>query len=219
MVRNVLRAAGLLALPLLASINPHPAAATTPVDYLKICSAFGANYYFIPGTNTCLNARTGDTKRATAGGTLVALLMRTPGKWTKSPSLSCKGRLQTIGTFTPANLTLNSKQVYETPAVPFAMSDREFLSGVMLSGRFSANATNFCISMRDKKGNSAVLGCQDLSLMDNTPATWLMIPTNTRVPRSFTTSFSFVGSNAAAQWSGAATSGSVTLSACFEQFQ
>src|SRR5262245_61822949 len=30
------------------------ALAVEPIDYVKICDAFGAGYYYIPGTDTCL---------------------------------------------------------------------------------------------------------------------------------------------------------------------
>jgi len=33
-----------------------------PVEYVKICSTYGVSWYVIPGTNTCLNPQTGETK-------------------------------------------------------------------------------------------------------------------------------------------------------------
>ncbi len=30
------------------------ALAVEPVDYVKVCDAFGTGYYYIPGTDTCL---------------------------------------------------------------------------------------------------------------------------------------------------------------------
>lgn len=38
----------------LALAIPTPAQAV--VEYVKVCSAFGANFFYIPGTDTCLNA-------------------------------------------------------------------------------------------------------------------------------------------------------------------
>jgi hypothetical protein len=40
-----------------------------PVEYVKVCTAYGANYYYSPGTETCINAQTGVTKRETENGT------------------------------------------------------------------------------------------------------------------------------------------------------
>jgi hypothetical protein len=39
-----------------------------PVAYVRICSLYGAGFYYIPGTDTCTNPVNGDTRRATAYG-------------------------------------------------------------------------------------------------------------------------------------------------------
>ncbi|WP_217578131.1 porin [Mesorhizobium sp. GbtcB19] len=47
-------------------------ALAAPVEYVKVCTRYGARYYYSPGTDTCINADTGVTKRAVddgAGGT------------------------------------------------------------------------------------------------------------------------------------------------------
>ncbi|QPC91303.1 porin [Mesorhizobium sp. INR15] len=43
-------------------------ALAAPVEYIKICDAYGAQYYYSPGTDTCINADTGQTNRQTADG-------------------------------------------------------------------------------------------------------------------------------------------------------
>lgn len=48
------------------------AALAQPVEYVRVCDAYGPNYYYSPGTETCINAQTGVTKREVddgAGGT------------------------------------------------------------------------------------------------------------------------------------------------------
>ena len=32
------------------------------VEYVRVCSAYGTNYYYSPGTETCINTQTGVTK-------------------------------------------------------------------------------------------------------------------------------------------------------------
>jgi len=39
-----------------------------PVEYVKLCYAYGANYYYSPGTDTCINAQTGDTRKEVDDG-------------------------------------------------------------------------------------------------------------------------------------------------------
>ena len=38
------------------------------VEYVKVCDLYGAFYYYLPGTDICVNANTGHTKKATEGG-------------------------------------------------------------------------------------------------------------------------------------------------------
>jgi len=45
-----------------------PAAAAQPVEYVRECDMYGANYYYSPGTNTCINTDTGMTKRQVDDG-------------------------------------------------------------------------------------------------------------------------------------------------------
>ncbi|MCA0045783.1 porin [Mesorhizobium sp. B283B1A] len=39
-----------------------------PVEYVKVCTLYGARYYYSPGTDTCINADTGVTLKQTADG-------------------------------------------------------------------------------------------------------------------------------------------------------
>jgi hypothetical protein len=41
-----------------------------PVQHVRICSLYGAGFFYIPGTDTCLNPDTGDVRRETAFGTV-----------------------------------------------------------------------------------------------------------------------------------------------------
>ncbi len=46
----------------------HPASAA-PVEYVRVCSVFGAQFAYIPGTETCINMNTGETRQVTESGT------------------------------------------------------------------------------------------------------------------------------------------------------
>ena len=37
-----------------ASAADLPSRKSAPVEYVKVCSAYGAGFFFIPGTDTCL---------------------------------------------------------------------------------------------------------------------------------------------------------------------
>jgi hypothetical protein len=38
------------------------------VEYVRVCSTYGASYAYIPGTDTCINMNTGETRQATESG-------------------------------------------------------------------------------------------------------------------------------------------------------
>jgi hypothetical protein len=40
-----------------------------PVDYVRVCDAYGAGFLYIPGTETCLDPSTGETRWETPDGT------------------------------------------------------------------------------------------------------------------------------------------------------
>ena len=46
-------------------------ALAAPVQYVKVCSLYGPQYYYSPGTDTCINANTGQTLTPSADGTVV----------------------------------------------------------------------------------------------------------------------------------------------------
>lgn len=46
-------------------------ALAAPVEYVRVCSLYGAQYYYSPGTDTCINANTGETRRVTEDGVVV----------------------------------------------------------------------------------------------------------------------------------------------------
>jgi hypothetical protein len=48
------------------------AASAAPVQYVKVCDQYGAQYYYSPGTDTCINANTGETRKQTEDGTVAS---------------------------------------------------------------------------------------------------------------------------------------------------
>jgi len=62
-----------IAVAVLAALAGTAAGATSAsaaVEYVKVCDAFGAEFYYIPGTDTCYNPTNGQTRRSTDAGTV-----------------------------------------------------------------------------------------------------------------------------------------------------
>lgn len=45
----------------IVALSGGTSAGAAPVEYVKICSAAGIGFYYIPGTDICANANTGET--------------------------------------------------------------------------------------------------------------------------------------------------------------
>ena len=50
-----------------ATVILRPSTANATVDYVKICSLFGAGFFYLPGTDICVNFEYNDAREAAAG--------------------------------------------------------------------------------------------------------------------------------------------------------
>jgi TolA-binding protein len=65
-MKRVLLAAVAVGMGVLASAG---SAVAQPVEYVRVCDAYGSQWAYIPGTETCLNMNTGETRVQTESGT------------------------------------------------------------------------------------------------------------------------------------------------------
>ncbi len=111
--------------------------AASAVEYVRVCSLYGAGFEYIPGTDQCHNVTTGDTRVQTEGGTWRGLLPYPDGKWTTTPVLECGfGRSITLGTFAATDFTPNPWNRTQTQPVNVSTRAGEFVSKVTMSGGF-----------------------------------------------------------------------------------
>lgn len=143
MNRNLL-SAGLAASLFFAASS----ASAAPVEYVKICSLYGAGFEYVPGTDTCRHQVTGDTRVQTEGGTWRSITPYPDGKYTPSPALECvTGRQVNLGNFSATDFTPNIWGRAQTAAIPVPTRSGEFVSKVTMSGGFydprTPNRTGF----------------------------------------------------------------------------
>jgi hypothetical protein len=171
-----------------------------PVEYVRICSLYGAGFHYIPGTDVCLNDKTGETREQTEGGTWVSVGPTSdPGHWANYPQAEClTGRLVQVGTFHPSDFTVNSFTKYQAPPANFELAHGEFISKVIMRGGFydplqplasnpGLNSGQFCLRVADPNyftidmGSTpnhptfcsiAPLGCVTNSQIVGTPAAY-----------------------------------------------
>src|SRR5450432_1006816 len=178
-----------------------------PVEYVRICSLYGAGFHYIPGTDVCLNDATGDARQQTTGGTWRSILPYPEGNWVSNPRKACKGRLVKVGKFASTDFTLNDWERKETAPVNVPVQAGESLSRVIMSGGFydprvpSEGGVNgsgvtggfaFCVRSKDPTvfvpsgdsvqnppyGNGLLpIGCVANSRIVNVPAAYSISPT------------------------------------------
>ena len=98
-------------------------ASAEPVDYVKICDAFGVGFYYIPGTDTCLNVPDPpySARRQTEYGTWAWTAPNNARTWVSSPAEGCpNGQLVKLGDITGSTLVYND---HDAPKIKVAGSD------------------------------------------------------------------------------------------------
>jgi hypothetical protein len=122
----------LLAAFLSAVIPAHAA-----VEYVKVCDQFGAGFFYLPGTETCFNPNTGDTRVSTEGGVWRTRTPYPSGEWVKDKTdLGCKGRVVTLGKFKSTDFTLNPWARKQTAPIALPIDDKQYVSRIYMSGGF-----------------------------------------------------------------------------------
>ncbi len=110
-----------------------------PVEYVQICSLFGAGFHYIPGTAICLNDQTGQTREVTAGPLWISQLStNNQGHWATVPQTECgTGRLVQVGTYRPTDFKPNASGKFQTAPTGFVILPGEYISRVIMTGGFN----------------------------------------------------------------------------------
>lgn len=107
-----------------------------PVDYVKVCSLYGAGFEYVPGTDYCWNSLTGDTRMQTVGGTWRTLLPYPEGNWAQQFKRDCQGKVVKVGDFVSTDFVLNDWERKETAPVSLVLQPGQFIVKVIMGGGF-----------------------------------------------------------------------------------
>lgn len=190
-------------LVVVAALTAALAVSAQPVEYVRVCSTYGTGYSYIPGTDICLNAFTGETRVETEGGTWRAHIGKLPGEWVASPRAGCRlGRLVHVGTITRSDLTQNAHGQFETAPFALPLGSNEFISKILLRGGFNATSrSNFCLAFKDSGTSQySILGCHDTTGLRDQEAVWSFTPLRSVPPAAFTSPFAIVGATGSERW-------------------
>jgi hypothetical protein len=181
-------AAVVAAIVVAAVLVSRPATANAqPVEYVKICSLYGSGFFYLPGTDTCVNFTTNDAREETEGGVWRWIVPNNPRTWTPIPQTACGlgGQLVKFGDITGSNLVLNSYDQYETTThYPLKLLPGQYISSVVYKGGFTNtdrnNQGNFCMFYyyNDPTNGPAYFpfGCIDTSAQAAVPEALSFVP-------------------------------------------
>lgn len=110
-----------------------------PVEYVKICSLFGTGFFYLPGTDICINFATNDARQATEGGVWRWRVPNNPRTWVTNPGDACHdGHLVKFGDITSSDLTQNSYSRYETKThYRLKLKQGQYIASVLYKGGFT----------------------------------------------------------------------------------
>lgn len=119
-----------------AFIALNPSVANAQVQYVKICPLYGTGFYYIPGTDICLNSQTNDARQQTPGGTWRWQIPQSHWNWVRSqPRISCHGELVKVGNFNSSDITVNSHNRFElTTPFPLKLKKGQYVRSVLYKG-------------------------------------------------------------------------------------
>jgi hypothetical protein len=174
-----------------------------PVEYVRICSLYGAGFHYVPGTDVCMNDYTGDARQQTEGGTWRSLLPYPQGHWVTNVQSECApAKLVKLGTFKSTDFTPNLFDRKETAPVSLPLKPGQFITKVIMSGGFydprvparagapSNDPQGLCVRSKDPnvlevQGSSSVnppygtlpIGCVDNQRIVNMPGAYSIAAT------------------------------------------
>jgi hypothetical protein len=153
------------------------------VEYVRVCDLFGPGFFYLPGTNTCVDVATNDASESTAGGTWQWRIPNNPVTWSPTPLLSCiGGQLVKFGDINSSGLILNSYSRYQTQRqYRLRLRPGQYISSILYQGGFTGvgGTGNFCMYYYDAANNAfsfPPLGCIDTSPQAGTGVTLMFSP-------------------------------------------
>jgi len=104
---------------------------------MRVCSLYGAGFYYIPGTDICTHPLTRDTRQQTMGGTWRSLVPYPEGEWVSDPTAECGAdKLVKVGAFKSTDFTVEPHGRKITLPFNLTLSTNQFISKVMMGGGF-----------------------------------------------------------------------------------
>jgi len=131
-----------------AIILRAPTANAQSVQFVKICSLYGEGFFYLPGTDICVDFSENDAREPTAAGEWRWRIPNNPRTWVPTPQQGCQGgQLVTFGNITSSGLTLNADSRFETiTRYPLNLKQGQYIASVLYKGGFVIPPPQFTVS-------------------------------------------------------------------------
>ena len=170
---------GTIAIALFAMMAPSRANAQ-PVEYVKVCSLYGADFFYLPGssdagsTDVCVNVAENDAREATLNGTWRWRIPNNPRTWAQTSKLACPGgQVVNFGTLSGSSLTANSYGRFQTKTqYQLKLSAGQYVASVMYQGGFTIPTLTYTVATLPScpAGTTLVTDAADDNCTPNGPA-------------------------------------------------
>jgi hypothetical protein len=172
------------AIAIAAAVILRPSTANAQVEYVRICSGYGTGYFYLPGTDICVNYATNDAVEATVNGAWHWRIPNNPRTWVATPNGTCHGgNLVKFGDISGSDLTQDAYLRWETNAqYKLKLKPGQYIGSVLYKGGFTGTGVdpgNFCMYYYNDSQNVATyvpLGCIDTTAQATVPATLMFTP-------------------------------------------
>ena len=84
------RLAALATIAIIAAAIALYSARADAVEYVELCSLYGADFFYIPQTDICLNVTQNDAREDTSGGVWRWRVPNNPRTWANLPQNGCE---------------------------------------------------------------------------------------------------------------------------------
>ena len=168
--------------------------------YERICSLYGRGYYYLPGTEICLNPEQRDARMQTSGGTWRFWSPSEPIEPIGNLRAQCGGGLVKFATIDGSGLFVNDREQFEsTASMQLSLEPEEYISQVIFRGGFTGvERGNFCLFYKSESPGNGT-GYTPMACIDTAKHASGIVPVGftprlTRAPASLTPTF-VVGAN------------------------
>jgi len=143
-----LSAMATIAIVAVATVGSFIDAQADAVEYVQICPVYGADFFYVPQTDICLNVVQNDAREVTSGGTWRWRVPNNPRTYSSLPQNGCQngGTLVKFADINSSGLGVNSHARFETKNRYALNLHAQYIASVLYKGGFTIPSLTFAVA-------------------------------------------------------------------------